>query len=167
MMWDWYGPSGFFLFCSISTVLEFFSYLPVGSFLGCTKSTWSPESDCGRDSSFPGGSGLQYCISYTKIYNANPHLVCKQLLRSTTLNFNAVKWKSLSPVQLFAITWTVAQQVPLSMEFSRLKYWSGLPWPPSGDLSYPVIEPKSLMSPALAGRFFTTVPLGKPHIYNS
>ena len=47
-------------------------------------------------------------ISYTKICNGNPHLGCKQLLRSTTLNFNAVKWKSLSPVQLFAITWTVA-----------------------------------------------------------
>ena len=81
-----------------------------------------PPSDCGRDSSFPGGSGLQYCISYNKICNANPHLVCKQLLRSTTLNFNAVKWKSLRPVQLFAITWTVARQVPLSMEFSMLKY---------------------------------------------
>ena len=125
MMWDWYGPSSFFLFWSISTVLEFLSYQPVGRFLGCTNSTWSPTSDCGRDSSFPRGSGLQYCISYTKTWNANPHLGCKQLLRSTTLNFNAVKWKSLSPIQLFAITWTVACQGPLSMEFSRLKYWVG------------------------------------------
>ena len=35
----------------------------------------------------------------------------------------------LSCVQLFAIPWTVAHQVPLSMEFSRQEYWSGLPFP--------------------------------------
>ena len=35
------------------------------------------------------------------------------------------KWKSLSHVQLFATPWTVACQVPLSMEFSRPEYWSG------------------------------------------
>ena len=40
--------------------------------------------------------------------------------------------------------------------FSRQEYWSGLPLPPPGDLPDPGIEPKSLMSPALAGRFFTT-----------
>ena len=40
--------------------------------------------------------------------------------------------------------------------FSRQKYWSGLPFPSPGDLPYPGIEPVSLMSPALAGRFFTT-----------
>ena len=41
---------------------------------------------------------------------------------------------------------------------SRQEYWSGLPFPSPGDLSDPGIEPASLMSPALAGRFFTTVP---------
>ena len=40
--------------------------------------------------------------------------------------------------------------------FSRQEYWSGLPWPPLGDLSNPGMEPESLKSPALAGRFFTT-----------
>ena len=40
--------------------------------------------------------------------------------------------------------------------FSRQEYWSGLPWPPPGDLPDPGIESVSLMSPALAGRFFTT-----------
>ena len=40
--------------------------------------------------------------------------------------------------------------------FSRQEYWSRLPRPPPGDLPHPGIEPSSLMSPALAGRFFTT-----------
>ena len=51
---------------------------------------------------------------------------------------------------------TVACQAPLSMGFSRQEYWSGLPCCPPGDLSNPGIEPTSLMSPALAGGFFTT-----------
>ena len=44
----------------------------------------------------------------------------------------------------------------LSMGFSRQEYWSGLPCPPPGDLPNPGIKLKSLMSPALGGRFFTT-----------
>ena len=50
---------------------------------------------------------------------------------------------------------------PLSMEFSRQEYWSGLPSPP-GDLPDTGIGPTSPVSPALAGGFFTTVPPGKP-----
>ena len=61
-----------------------------------------------------------------------------------------------SRVRLFATLWTEALQTPLSMGFSRKEYWSGLPCPPPGDLPGPGIEPTSLMSPALAGRFFTT-----------
>ena len=61
-----------------------------------------------------------------------------------------------SHVQHFAILWTVAHQAPLSMGFSRQEYWSGLPCPSPGDLPDPGIEPRSLMSPALASRFFTT-----------
>ena len=58
--------------------------------------------------------------------------------------------------------WTVAHQVPLSMEISRHKYWSGLLCLPAGDLPDPGMELMSLMSPALAGGFFTTsVPHGK------
>ena len=49
---------------------------------------------------------------------------------------------------LFVTTWTVACQAPLSMEFSRQEDWSGLPFPPPGDLPDPGIKP---MSPALAG----------------
>ena len=57
--------------------------------------------------------------------------------------------------------WTVAHQVPLSMEFSRQEYWSGLSFPSPGDLPNPGIELASLASPPLAGKFFTPVPLGK------
>ena len=51
---------------------------------------------------------------------------------------------------------TTACQAPLSRRFSRQEYWSGLSRPPPGDLPHPGIRPTSLMSPALAGRFFTT-----------
>ena len=67
-----------------------------------------------------------------------------------------------SRVQLCATLWTVACQAPLSMGFSRQEYWSGLPRTPPGDLPHPGMEPVSLMSPALAGGFFTITPLGKP-----
>ena len=62
------------------------------------------------------------------------------------------KVKSLSCVWLFAIPWTEAHQAPLSMEFSRPEYWSGLPFPSPGDLPNPGIEPGSLN---MAGRIFT------------
>ena len=58
---------------------------------------------------------------------------------------------------------SVACQAPLSMKFYRQKSWSGLPFPTPGDLPNPVIEPMSLASPALAGRFFITLPPGEPH----
>ena len=52
--------------------------------------------------------------------------------------------------------WTVAHQAPLSMGFSRQQHWSGLPCPSPWDLPDPGIKLTSLMSPALAGGFFTT-----------
>ena len=68
---------------------------------------------------------------------------------------------SLSRVQLFVTPWTVANQAPLSMGFSRQEYWTGLLFPPPGDLPNPGMEP---MSPALAGGFFTAEPPRKPLI---
>ena len=62
----------------------------------------------------------------------------------------------LSHVQLFLTPWTVAHLAPLSMGFSRQEYWSRFPFPPPGDLPDPGIEPASLASPALTGRFLTT-----------
>ena len=54
---------------------------------------------------------------------------------------------------------SVARQAPLSMGFSRQEYWSGLPFPPPGDLPHPGIEPASFMSPA----WVPLAPPGKPH----
>ena len=68
-----------------------------------------------------------------------------------------------SRVQIFETPWAVAHQAPLSMGFSRQEYWSGLPCPSPGDLPDPEIKPRSLMSPALAGGFFTTVPTWVSH----
>ena len=57
---------------------------------------------------------------------------------------------------LFFVTlWSEGHQASLSMRFSRQEYWSGLPCPPSGHLSDPGIKLMFLLSPAMAGRFFT------------
>ena len=55
---------------------------------------------------------------------------------------------------------TAPYQAPLSMGFPRQEYWSGLPFPSPGDLPDPRVKPVSLAPPALAGRFFSTVPRG-------
>ena len=63
---------------------------------------------------------------------------------SRILRFRTVKKvKSLSCVQLFVTPWTVADQAPPSMGFSRQEYWGGLPFPSPGDLPNPGIEPGS------------------------
>ena len=62
---------------------------------------------------------------------------------------------------------TVARQASLFMGFLRQEYWNGLPFPPPGNFHEPGIEPKSLASPALAGRFFTTEPPGSPILPNT
>ena len=57
----------------------------------------------------------------------------------------SLRWKSLSHVWLFMTPWTVACQSPspLSMEFSRQESWSGVQFPPPGDLPDPGMEPGS------------------------
>ena len=60
----------------------------------------------------------------------------------------------LSRVQLFVTPWTVPCQAPLFMRFPRQEYWSGLLFPPPGDLPNPGIKPAFL---AFAGRLFTTM----------
>ena len=64
-----------------------------------------------------------------------------------------------SRVRLFATLWTVAHQASLSMGFSRQEYWSGLPFPPPGDLPDPGIEPRS---PTLQAEALLSEPPGKP-----
>ena len=73
----------------------------------------------------------------------------------------------LSCDELFVTPWTVVHQVPLSVEFSRQEYWSGLPFSIPGDFPDPGIEPASLASPALAGGFFTTSTTWEAQGFNS
>ena len=68
-------------------------------------------------------------------------------------------------VRLFVTLRTVARKASLSIGFSRQEYWSGVAMPFSRGSS-PGIEPVSLVTPALAGRFFNTEPLGKPQQTN-
>ena len=68
---------------------------------------------------------------------------------NTELELCCAQW--LSRVRLFVTPWTtVAQQSPLSMGFSRQEYWSGLPFPPPGNLPDLGMKPVSSASPALA-----------------
>ena len=64
-----------------------------------------------------------------------------------------------SLVRLSMTLWTVASQAPLSMGFSKQEYWSGLPFPPPGDLPNPGIEPRS---PAWEVDALPLEPPGKP-----
>ena len=66
-----------------------------------------------------------------------------------------------SLVQLSVTLWTVALQAPLSMRFSRQKYWSELPCPPPGDLPDSGIETASPARPALQADSLPTEPPGK------
>ena len=68
-------------------------------------------------------ASLKLNIQKTKITPSGPIILWQR------------KWKLLNRVQLFVTPWTVAHQAPLSMEFSRREYWSGLLCPAPGDLS--------------------------------
>ena len=68
---------------------------------------------------------------------------------------------AFSHVQLCVTSWTVAHQAPLSMGFPRQEYWSGLPFPPPGDLPHPQTEPKS---PALQADSFAVSCQGSPKL---
>ena len=69
------------------------------------------------------------------------------------------KWMSLSCVQPFVIPWTIQ-----SMEFSRPEYWSGLPFPPPGDLPNPGIEPRFYVNPHCRGILYQLSHKGSPRI---
>ena len=61
--------------------------------------------------------------------------------------------------------WTVARQAPLFMGFSRQEQQGGLPCPPPGYLPNPGTEPTYLMSPPLAGGFFTSSATWEAHVH--
>ena len=76
-----------------------------------------------------------------------------------TSNYQISEVELLSHVQLFVTPWTVAYLAPPSMEFSKQEYWSGLLFPPPGDLPNPGIEPGS---PTLQADALLSEPPGKP-----
>ena len=82
-------------------------------------------------------------------------------LRSCRLCLSLL-YLSLSRVWLFATSWTVARQAPLSTGFSRQESWCGLPCPPPGDLLNPGIKPRS---PALQADSLLTELQGKPKAF--
>ena len=64
-----------------------------------------------------------------------------------------VLWAQLlSLVGFFVASWTVAHQAPLSMEFSRQEYWSGLPFSSPGDLPSPGVKPSQVSYVSCIGR---------------
>ena len=76
---------------------------------------------------------LHYCITLSIAHKSCWHL---------SASF-ATKSKSYSVASNSATPWTVAHQIPLSMEFSRQEYWNGLPFPSPGDLPNSGIKPRS------------------------
>ena len=102
---------------------------------------------------------LSLSLSIYRYRYTHTHILYTQAQTQThTHTYICVCAQLLSCVQFFTIPWTVANQTLLSMKFSRQEYWSGLP----GDLPNPGIEPECSASPALACRFFTLEPSGKP-----
>ena len=92
-----------------------------------------------------------------RIAICNLHALIQGLISSHLEScLHACVLSRFSHAQLCAVLWTAACHTPLSKEFSRKEYWSGLPWSPPGDLPDPGIEPASLTSPALAVQLFTT-----------
>ena len=71
--------------------------------------------------------------------------------------------QSLSRVWLFVTLWTIANQAPLSVEYSRQEYWTTYPFPSPGDLSDPRIEPRSPVSAALQVDSLPLHHLGSPN----
>ena len=70
--------------------------------------------------------------------------------------------QSLNCVLLLATFWTITRQAPLSMEFSRQEYWSGLPFPPAGDFPDPGTEPLPPSSPTSQADSLPTETPGAP-----
>ena len=109
------------------------------------------------------------CFFYNPVYVGN--LISGSSAFSKSILYN----KKFSVYVLLCLTpvtpWTVARQAPLSMEFSRQEYWSGLPCLPPGDLPNPGIEPRSPTLPpgsspegsSLCGSQMVSLPPSPPH----
>ena len=89
-------------------------------------------------------------------YEKKKNTICRAYIPDTILDRHVCMLSRFSHVLLTVMQWTGAHQAPLCMRFSIQEHWSGLPCPLPGNLPDPGIEPMSLTSPALTGRFFTT-----------
>ena len=94
----------------------------------------------------------QSCLTLWPHRLQHTRLLCP----SPTLGVGVMKYVHANSRQSCLTLWPYGRacQTPLSMEFSRQEYWSGLPCPPPGDLPNPGMEP---VSPALAAMLFTTI----------
>ena len=97
--------------------------------------------------------GASVCSSVVKMVALIQHKLsvdCRHLYGKSTIpgicliDNIGMLLNSFSCVQLFVIPWTISHQAPLSMDFSWQEYWSGLPFPSSGDLPNPGMEPAFL-----------------------
>ena len=99
-----------------------------------------------------------------------PYILGKQCISENSqtplLIVLACMLSRFSRVRPCATQWTVAYQAPLSMGFSKQKYWSGFPCPPPGDLPDPGFELASLTSLELAGRFVTISITSQVHSFS-
>ena len=116
------------------------------------------------------GAGEKTCPrsqgSLVTAYGLKPRVLNSRVFISCTLYYPyACMLSCFNCVWLCVTLRSIAWQPPLSMGFSRQEYWSELPCPPPGDLPDPGIEPGSLTSPGLAGRFFTTNTTWEAHIF--
>ena len=106
-------------------------------------------------------ASILQCSAFFTIQLSHPYMTTGKTIALTRRTFvSKVQTNvSLSRVPLFATPWTVAYQAPLSMEFSRQEYWSGLPFPSPGNLPHPGIEAGS---PTLQADALPSNPPGKP-----
>ena len=90
------------------------------------------------------------------LWNAFNFYIGHNSVPNTNHGFMSSTYICVQSFQLLVVPWTTPHQAPLSMESSRQEYWSGLPFPTTGDLPDPGIETTTLAFPAKTGWFFTT-----------
>ena len=106
-------------------------------------------------------ASILQCSAFFTVQLSHPYMTTGKTIALTRRTFvSKVQTNgSLSRVRLFVTPWTAAYQAPLSVEFSRQVYWSGLPFPSPGNLPHPGIEPGS---PTLQADALPSNPPGKP-----
>ena len=121
-------------------------FLLYHSYLINNEATLNPWNTLLMNTTYPLLSAIIYSCSASP-YMATAFIILTQLLLLLC---------HFSRVRLCAAPKTASYQAPLSLGFSRQEHWSGLPFPSPADLPDPGIKPTCPMSPALAGKFFTS-----------